>query len=174
MSQQPVVDLDAVDPRSVLPRLPVSKRLHEVCESVLGEGRPVGWGAIPRYLKAGSNPPTYVQHTAPYAILYPLWADTSGDWQFPDAEAVWNYQITMVAKGGDQIEWMRDRLVKGLFGRTSAGAYVATLDVPGIRIMGREKRDDVGVAPDNASGSTGVVPADLRFRLYATRGDADS
>ena len=147
---------------TVLPRLPMSKHLRVLLEEETGH--PVGLSAIPRKVPPGQTGPATAQspEKPPYFILYPGWATTSGPpFATPDADAEWVYQVTAVADRGDQLEWMRDKVIGIFLARKEDGSFVVPIEVAGIRVMNRTLQDDAGQ-------DAGDLQSALRFTLYVT------
>lgn len=157
----------------ILPRQPTSEKVRAVLEATApGATWHVGLSAGPTYTDPpGSN--TVKAYRPPYFIVYPMWASLGGPGLGPDREcdAEWTYQVTMLALRGDQLEWMRDHVVRCVFGKNPDGSWLNSFDTPesdngpAVRIIGRELTDDTGTG----DGADGVLPSDFRFKLYATR-----
>lgn len=145
----------------ILPRAPTTKKLHDALKAAFGP-IPVGLSAIPQ------TPPG-VSARAPYAILYPLWANLDGPpWgQDRHADAEWCYQLTCYAERGDQLEGMRDKAFAVFLGKADDG-YTHDLDTASAKIMERDLKEDAGIG--EAVGS--IIPSELRFGLHATPADA--
>jgi hypothetical protein len=148
-----------------LARLPVTLKLQTELAGISPDGHPAGLSNRPRK----QDPPgsgTWVDLEPPYAILYSLWQTLEGPPFGADrhADVWWTYQVTLLAKRGDQLELMRDRLNKVIFATTEAGGYVTSLDAGGAKIIDREPADDAGAD----TPVDGVYPSSMRFRLKAT------
>jgi hypothetical protein len=148
----------------ILKRQPTTMKLQSVLDEALGADYAVGLSAAPR---VETSPGTLTAASPPYVILYPLWVNLSGPAFGADrhADAEWTYQVTGMALRGDQLEWVRDRVLEVVLGKDDDGRYVHDLDTPGVKITERDLKEDSGIG--EAVGS--VLPTDIRFGLFATR-----
>lgn len=144
---------------TVLNRLPMSKHL----KALIADRTTIATGlsSIPR-VPSEADPDTFVSVPAPYFILYPLWVNLSGPpFVAPEADAEWIYQVTAIAEKGDQLEWMRDKVLTTVLGRSPSGAFVVPIEVAGMRVMDRSLKEDGGMEP-------GSMESTLRFALKVT------
>lgn len=150
-------------------RQPTTLKIRSKLDTVLGDDWAVGLSAVPQV--PGATPNTWVPVSLPYVILYPLWTKPSGPPfganRHDDAE--WTYQVTCLALRGDQLEWVRDRVIAAFLATNPDGSYVHDLAGDGVKIMERAMADDTGSG--EAAPGVSALPSDLRFRLHVTPAD---
>lgn len=121
--------------------------------------KPCGRGRLP--LVEGRPAPL------PYTVLYPLGGQVGGaplaD-KSEDGHLV--YQVTVVAARTDQVEWLADRALQALLGRTAGGEWQHAIQIPGVDVWARELLVDGGVEPPGTDA--GVVTAVQRYKLSVT------
>ena len=84
----------------------------------------------------------------------------------PNADAAAVYQLTSVAKGREQAEWLADRARAVMLGREDSGAF--TIDAPTIEgWVVYDRSPDSGPPPVIADGA-GLWRVDERFVLSLT------
>lgn len=152
---------------TTLARLPLTKKIRDVHREVLGEKFPVGVTFAPRIEVAGQVGAQLVD--PPYVVLIPLDASYSGPpFTAPDADVSWPYQVTMVAKTGLTLEWMRDKVVDLWLGRTAGGVFLHPFTVDGQYVMDRRPSDDTGSEPLGGDQGAITVSTTLRFTVDVT------
>ena len=145
----------------VLPRSGVTARFAAVLDDI-SPAHPVGRGAPPRV-----EPDEQVADP-PYFVLRSLWVTIPDEgWGASrHSDVRWTYQIDSVALKEDQLEWMRDKLIHAVLGKTAGGVYLNHLDDTGVaRVIGRELSDD----ELSQQPTAGVFSSSTRFVLLATR-----
>ncbi|WP_405803409.1 hypothetical protein [Streptomyces sp. NBC_01187] len=143
-------------------RLPVTRTLAElIAEST---GRPCGTGELPRIQTPSGE---WEPACAPYTILDSLPGEFTGpplsDWH---ADAAWSYQVTSVGERADQVEWLADRVRRGIVGRAN-GQWAYDLLVPEARVIDRELTYDAAGEP-SVSAAGAIVSYVQRFTITVT------
>lgn len=153
---------------TMLNRLPMTKALRDLHRQTLGEGFPVGVTFAPRVVVDGQTGAQVVD--PPYLILVPLGTDHYAGPAFtgPNEDVRWPYQVTLVAKTGSQLEWMRDKVVALWLDRDAGGVFVTELAVDGMRVMDRDVTEDLGGEPLGGDQGAMTVSTTLRFILDVT------
>lgn len=151
---------------SVLPRLPFTKAVKAVLVGAFpqtGETPwPVGLGAVPLVGTGAAAAPA----KPPHLVLHPLWGTTlEGTWNYPDADVEWFYQVDIVGKRVDQLEWARDRVIATFLGRHPGGEHRTPINVEGMRVMSRRKADEDGEPTTTGSAFLSTM---LRFGFKVT------
>lgn len=151
---------------TILNRLPMTKALRELHRDVLGDGFPVGITFAPRVVvDVGAE-----VVAPPYVVLVPLGTDQLSGPPFtaPNEDARWPYQVTLVAKTGTQLEWMRDKVVTLWLDRDAGGQFVNPIDVEGMSVIDRNITEDLGGEPLGGDQGALTVSTTLRFVLEVT------
>lgn len=143
-----------------LPRLPMTKALKALI--VEATGKPCEIRTIPRL-------PDGTAVEVPFTILHPLWSTYSGPAFYDVHEDVeWNYQASVAASRGDQIEVFHDKLVRAIVGRDGAGAYLHALTVEGMSVMSRNMGDENDGGSSDVDTKAGIITHDVRFSITVT------
>jgi len=106
---------------------------------------------------------------APFTILYPLWSNYSGP-AFHDIheDVEWNYQASLAALRGDQIEVFHDKIVRGIVGKSSDGQHLFGLVVDGMKVMSRDMGNENDGGSSQEDTKAGIITHDIRFSITVT------
>lgn len=145
-----------------LPRLPMTKAIKALFVAQF-HPKPIGLAVAPR-MADPEDPSTLIAVPPPYGVLHALWTTTGGPpLHDPNADSEWNYQLSLYAEKGDQLEWMLDKARAVWVGRNPDRSWRHPIEVEGMKVMDRELRDDLGADPSGAS-----IDAVLRLAIKVT------